>query len=160
MISGPMIITPDTLGAADRKVPAALVLPEGKFFFGYKYTPFDPSKAPKKVDIDAAPAAPFSGEGNTLRKKPDGSSSSKRAEVPKSSPDAPAVDPWANLGGGNTLRPTKQQKTESGSQSQSQPQSQTPAQRQEIIDATMLDEDDFAYYDDDDDNDVIEIDSD
>lgn len=70
--------------------------------------------------------------------------------------EAPA-DPWAKLGSGNTLstkkkEPAKPTKTEA-------------EQRQEVIDATMLDEDEFwgdegMEDDDEGDDDVIEIDSD
>ena len=34
----------------ERKVPAPLVLPFGKLFFGYTYKPYDPSKDTKKVE--------------------------------------------------------------------------------------------------------------
>ncbi|WWD20459.1 hypothetical protein CI109_104935 [Kwoniella shandongensis] len=181
---GPRIITPDSLNDADRKVPAALILPEGKFFFGFKYIPFDPSKVPKKLDEKAAEAAAaaksssFSGQGETLLKRPPGAANPSRpsSTAPTSSPavvkrereeDEEKADPWAKLGGGNTLSGKKAATPATTSQSTSTVPSAPPS-RQEVIDATMLDEDDFMFdggEDDEDEDDgeyadVIEIDSD
>ena len=68
------------------------------------------------------------------------------------------MDPWANLGVGNTLR---------GKKSVSPPaigRVQTPiSPPRDVIDATMLDEDDFTFgeeYVEGDEDDIIEIDSD
>lgn len=47
------IVTNDTLADDGRTVPAALHLPEGKYFFGFTYKPFDESKVVKKEDPDA-----------------------------------------------------------------------------------------------------------
>ncbi|WVQ84773.1 hypothetical protein IAT38_006930 [Cryptococcus sp. DSM 104549] len=160
---GPRIITPDSLNDADRKVPAALVLPAGKFFFGFKYTPYDPSKAPKPT-TEAVPEAaqPFGGEGNTLKGRKTGGATTggsvKGKEKETAAEEKP--DPWAKLGGGNSLK-------RSAPAPEPAPQA-APAQRlateQEIIDATMLGEDDFFdegdYEDDDGDDGVIEVDSD
>lgn len=166
--SGPRIITPDSYND-DRKVPAALHLPQGKFFFGYTYVPFDPSKVVKKP-VDILPSQPFGGQGTSLKSQTttgesstasasaSGSGSQSQAQDNKPATEAP-VDPWAKLGSGNTLsnvkkEPAKPVKTEA-------------EQRQEVIDATMLDEDEFwgdegMEDDDDDDGDeeIIEIDSD
>ena len=106
--------------------------------------------------MEAEPAQPFSGEGNTLRKpskaptKPTNGTNGHAA-----SEDDPSSDPWSKLGNGNTLRTAK-----SASQSQSMvtPAKSKEPSKQEVIDATMLDEDDFVFGDPDDD--VIEIDSD
>jgi ubiquitin fusion degradation protein 1 len=152
-ISGPKIITPDSLGDTDRKVPAALILPEGKFFFGFKYIPFDPSKAPKKADeTEAKPNDPFSGQGNLLKRRrgdatPVPTPSERPAEQVK---EEAKEDPWAKLGSGNSLRPKPK----------TPPPEPPQPTRQEVIDATMLDEDDFWAADDGDEDDVIEIDSD
>jgi hypothetical protein len=43
-------VTNESLANSERKVPAPLVLPFGKLFFGYTYKPFDPSKETKKVE--------------------------------------------------------------------------------------------------------------
>lgn len=152
------MITPDSLNDLDRKVPAALVLPAGKFFFGFKYTPFDPTKVVKKKDDTSVPAGPtsFSGEGATLKRRPPGSLAPSSNGTPVTPTGAAAVvkeepddkfDPWANLGGGNTLRTAKKAVPK------------TP----EVIDATMLGEDDFDFDEGDgggEYDDVIEIDSD
>ena len=150
-----------------RKVPAALVLPAGKFFFGYKYIPYDPSKSPAKK-VDEGPQSPkaFGGQGNSLRNR---SRTSNPPNAPSDSTSEPkrekldeTEDSWAKLGGGNTLRPTEVQRTEQ----REEPSTVTSRQTQmDIIDATMLDEDDFAEYDHgdedhEDDVNVIEIDSD
>ncbi|WVF68346.1 hypothetical protein IAT40_003111 [Kwoniella sp. CBS 6097] len=169
---GPRIFTPESLGDADRKVPAALVLPEGKFFFGFKYVPFDPSKAPKStVEPTVQPAQPFGGAGQTLARRPPGAANpTPPASRPGTVPPAPVKteqeeekpDPWAKLGSGNSLRKTATTNSAAAGAGRSTEQS-----RQEVIDATMLDEDDFMFNggdDDDDDGDyddgVIEIDSD
>lgn len=156
--SGPLIITPDSIKDG-QKVAGSLVLPKGKFFFGYTYVPFDPAKAPKaKEQPSSNPEPAFQGEGNSLRRSAQPSSStrsSKPAAAKPASDDKP--DPWANLGNGNTL---------SGRQvAPEPPKAKDPLPQDEIIDATMLDEDDFMFdesynYDDDDDDDIIEIDSD
>ena len=154
--SGPRIITPDSLNEADRKVPSALVLPPGKFFFGYKFIPFDAEKAVKKQNTPKA-AAPtsFSGEGTTLKRRlpvntppnPDGRSSSSAPSAIRDDQDQQA-DPWSKLGGGNILRAPKKEAD------QAVPQ-------REVIDATMLDEDDFEFGEDEGEYDnIIEIDSD
>ncbi|WVW87089.1 hypothetical protein I302_109146 [Kwoniella bestiolae CBS 10118] len=160
---GPRIITPESLADDGRKIPAALVLPEGKFFFGFKYIPFDPSKAPKPT-ADTEPDGglqPFGGNGQTLAKKvqpPKGARSPFK--VPSPPPEAKVKeevkeekpDPWAGLGNGNTLKKSANQVRE-----------EKERNRQEVIDATMLDEDDFMFDGDDGEDgedDVIEIDSD
>jgi ubiquitin fusion degradation protein 1 len=188
--SGPRIITPDSLADADRKVPAALVLPAGKFFFGYKYIPFDPSKVVKKpVDTGLEPPKAFSGEGSTLNnrrtgKAPASSSSATNGGVsPQPTSTSTSTDggvekpdPWAKLGSGNTLsgRGVKREATGAARQNGSvtTPASAPaaaaaavaapPPPQHEVIDATMLDEDDFTFGDeyDDDEDDIIEIDSD
>ena len=118
----------------DRKVPAALILPPGKFFFGYKYVPFDPQKAPKKVEEVKAEA--FGGEGNRLKGTTAATSPVKAKEVKKEK-----EDPWAKLGGGNSLRPARA--------------------APEVIDATMSsDDEDMDYGVDEDEDHIIEIDSD
>ncbi|WVR07926.1 hypothetical protein IAU60_004969 [Kwoniella sp. DSM 27419] len=155
---GPRIITPDSLADADRKVPAALVLPQGKFFFGFRFVPFDPVKAAKekaktKGDIPVEPVQPFGGQGQSLK---GGKSSSAPAPAPVKKEEAvEAEDPWTKLGSGNTLRKAKTEPVKTEERGQ-------PASRQEVIDATMLDEDDFMFDggDDDDGQEVIEIDSD
>ena len=149
--SGPRIITPDSYNE-DRKVPAALNLPEGKFFFGYTYVPFDPEKVVKK-EIDAVPAEPFGGQGTSLRSQ----ARTGSTVAPPESDKPAAVDPWAKLGGGNTLsaKSVKKEKTEE--------EKAKAKQQQEIIDATMLEEEEFwddevMDDDDEDDDDIIEID--
>jgi len=145
--SGPRIITPDSFNE-DRKVPAALNLPEGKFFFGYTYVPFDPEKVVKK-EVDIAPAEPFGGQGTSLRSQAKSGTAAAPAEAPK-----PAEDPWAKLGGGNKLSATVKKET---------PEEKAKVkQQQEVIDATMLEEEEFWDDEDmgDDDDDIIEIDSD
>ncbi|TYJ53849.1 hypothetical protein B9479_005537 [Cryptococcus floricola] len=155
----PQIITSETLADADRVIPAALTLPPGKFFFGFKYTPYDPSKAPKKPSATSEPAQPFGGSGNKLKSgktvgdKGKGKEEEKEEEQVEEKPD-----PWAKLGGGNTLKATKAPAPEPVKQET----------RQEVIDATMLDEDDFMYEGEEDEDedegsgwegdDVIEID--
>ncbi len=160
MNSGPRIITPESLADADRKVPVALKLPAGKFFFGFTYVPFDPAKAPKKPTEAPAAAEPFRGEGSTLRRgaqalppAANGSSNGK-SSAPESSDDAP--DPWAKLGGGNVLsvRGVKREREKEEARAAQQPGSQ------DVIDATMMDEDDFFYDPDYDGHEVIEVDSD
>lgn len=185
--SGPRIITPDALADADRKVPAALVLPAGKFFFGYKYIPFDPSKVVKKpIDTGLEPPKAFSGEGSTLNnrrtgKAPTSGSSATNGGVSPQPTSVSAAkgageekpDPWAKLGSGNTLsgRGVKREATGAARQNGSittptsaPPVAAPPPPHPEVIDATMLDEDDFTfgdeYDDDEDEDDIIEIDSD
>ena len=143
------------MNESDRKVPAALVLPAGKFFFGFKYTPYDSTKVAKTVDV--APSSPkaFSGEGTTLKRRLVGSShpgTDGRNVLPalpvKEEQPGETSDPWARLGGGNKLS-SRGVKKDTG-----------PAQA-EVIDATMLDEDDFGFGDEGEEyDDVIEIDSD
>ncbi|GFZ49841.1 hypothetical protein JCM24511_07244 [Saitozyma sp. JCM 24511] len=184
---GPRIITPDALADADRKVPAALVLPAGKFFFGYKYIPFDPSKVVKKpIDTGLEPPKAFSGEGSTLNnrrtgKAPTSGSSATNGGVSPQPTSVSAAkdageekpDPWAKLGSGNTLsgRGVKREATGAARQNGSittptsaPPVAAPPPPHPEVIDATMLDEDDFTfgdeYDDDEDEDDIIEIDSD
>lgn len=157
--SGPRIITSDSLND-DRKVPAALVLPEGKFFFGYKYVPFDKSKVKKKEEAPAPPQS-FQGQGNSLRRN-----------APSSSTPAPAgaepakeekADPWANLGSGQTLS-GRAPKRAAASPAPEPTRAPSPPKQteQDVIDATMMDETDFMFDDTaySDDDDVIEIDSD
>ncbi|WWC66038.1 uncharacterized protein I303_108660 [Kwoniella dejecticola CBS 10117] len=177
---GPRIITPESLADDGRKIPAALVLPQGKFFFGFKYIEYDPSKAPKPTSEDAEKNGngnlhPFGGSGQTLKKAPPkGTRSPFRQPSPpppstttvkgkekadgKAEAEAAAEDKWAKLGNGNTLstsnkRPKLEEKEEARTHS-----------RQEVIDATMLDEDDFMFDggdgSEDDGDDVIDIDSD
>jgi ubiquitin fusion degradation protein 1 len=151
--SGPRIITPDSLADDGRKVPAALVLPEGKFFFGFKYTPFDPDKAPKKADEEEKQGpTPFGGAGNSLkRRRGDVTPQPAVTEVKK---EESKPDPWAKLGSGNSLR-----------RQQTPPREETPPReptREEVLASTYLDENDFMAEDDDFDygEDVIEVDSD
>ncbi|KAK6908620.1 hypothetical protein I203_102623 [Kwoniella mangroviensis CBS 8507] len=157
---GPRIITPESLADDGRKIPAALVLPEGKFFFGFKYIPFDPSKAPKKTDENSdstnGSLQPFGGSGQTLANRPPRGARSpfKQASPPPETKVKEEVkeekpDPWANLGSGNTLKKSATQIAKEKEKS-----------RQEVIDATMLDEDDFMFDGGDDEDDIIEIDSD
>jgi ubiquitin fusion degradation protein 1 len=150
-ISGPRIITSDSYDQ-DRKVPAALNLPEGKFFFGYTYVPFDPDKVVKK-QVDIAPAESFGGQGTSLRSQTK-TATAADAESAKPEADKPAEDPWAKLGGGNTLSAKVKKET-------AEPKTAS-RQQQEVIDATMLEEEEFwddeGMYEDDDD--IIEIDSD
>ncbi|WOO82114.1 Ubiquitin fusion degradation protein 1 [Vanrija pseudolonga] len=164
--TGPRIITPDSLND-DRKVPTALVLPAGKFFFGYKYIPFDPAKTPKKKE-EGAPAPPtsFQGAGNSLRRGAQANSAPSPAtpnadETPKAE-EKP--DPWASLGSGNKLSGRKRAAEASPAPAPPAPArnpTPPPAPTQnEVIDATMLDEDDFWVPEYDEDEDVIEIDSD
>ncbi|ORX37534.1 ubiquitin fusion degradation protein UFD1-domain-containing protein [Kockovaella imperatae] len=168
---GNRIVTPDSL-TDDRKVPAALVLPEGKFFFGYKYIPFDSSKQPKKVEAPKSPD-PFQGQGETLRKtggisRPQPVLSGQNGTAPESvavpSPEE-KIDPWAKLGSGNTLRPKRPAPSmptpEPAHNRVRSNQPAAPPPPSNVIDATMLDEDDFGFVDsDDDEHEVIEIDSD
>ncbi|ORY34570.1 ubiquitin fusion degradation protein UFD1-domain-containing protein [Naematelia encephala] len=158
---GPRIITPDSLADADRKVPGPLVLPAGKFFFGFKYTPYDPSKAAKKVDEAPKVTQPFSGEGTTLksRRTPAASNGKRKADEDAVKVDTEEQpDPWANLGNGNTLssKPVKSERAETGRI----PAAAAPLPPHEVIDATMSDDEDFMYYDAGDDEDIIEIDDD
>lgn len=143
-------------------MPAALVLPAGKFFFGYKYVPFDSKAEEKRKKAKEGPAGPapqtsFQGQGNSLRR---GATATQPA--PSAAPPAPEAedekpDPWANLGGGQTLSGRKRRAA-------TPPVEVPQPTRQEVIDATMLDEDDFmfddTYSDGDDDDDIIEVDSD
>jgi ubiquitin fusion degradation protein 1 len=173
--SGPRIITPDSFND-DRKVPSALHLPQGKFFFGYTYVPFNPDKVVKKP-VDILPTGPFGGQGTSLRSQvksepqaqTQGESSATGAAAASASAAVAAAappqaeDPWAKFGSGtgNTLsgRGSKSTKVK-----EEKVEKSAAEQRQEVIDATMLDDDDFwgdeVMDDDDDDNDVIEIDSD
>ena len=156
--SGPRIITPSSFND-DRKVPAALVLPPGKFFFGYKYVPFDPTKAPKPTLTDTHPKGPvaFSGLGSTVNNRQTALGTSNPVDILKKresdakeqEEEQDKPDLWDKLGGGNSLRPDPGSKTNG----------HRPPSRQEVIDATMLDEEDFTYEMDDDDG-FIEIDSD
>lgn len=169
-ISGPRIITPDSFND-DRKVPAALVLPQGKFFFGFKYIPYDPSKVVKKnVDIAPTGTQAFSGEGTSLKsKKPggtlnvtgNGKGKEKEGDVTSQASTQPQekADPWAKLGSGNALKPAASTTT---TKTSNPSRTTTTRNEPDIIDATMLDEDDFFEVpdDDDDDDDIIEIDSD
>jgi hypothetical protein len=109
-----------------------------------------------KKEIDAAPADPFGGQGTSLRSqaKTGTTASPAAAEVEKPA----AADPWAKLGGGNTLsgkgKTVKKERTED--------EKTKEKQQQEIIDATMLEEEEFwddeVMDDDEDDDDIIEID--
>lgn len=165
--SGPRVIKTDELND-DRKVPAALVLPEGKFFFGYKYVAFDADKVEsKEAPAPAAGTAAFQGDGNSLRR---GASNPNRALPAPAATLAAAPgtedkpDPWAKLGAGNSL--SGRTKAAPAPASARVP---SPSPEPEVVDATMLDEDDFMFgenYDDDyddyddDDDEIIEIDSD
>lgn len=154
--SGPKIITSESLADGDRKVPAALVLPEGKFFFGFKYTPFDPAKVPKKQEaVEDKPAAPFGGEGNSLKRRR-GDNASVKPSTTSANVISPVKeekeDPWAKLGSGNALAPKKIAPIATPA---------APPSRQDVIDATMMDEDDFdVQWDEGDNDDIVEIDSD
>jgi ubiquitin fusion degradation protein 1 len=156
---GAKIMTPESLADDGRKIPAALILPAGKFFFGFTYVPFDPSKVVKKIDPnEVKPDTTFSGTGNTLLRR-----RGAPAAQPTPAPAAPVAkedkpDPWASLSGGNTLS-GKKAKIEKVKVEE--PEAKKEMTRQEVVDMTMLDEDDFMFgetYDDDDG--VIEIDSD
>ncbi|WWC73847.1 uncharacterized protein I206_107819 [Kwoniella pini CBS 10737] len=168
---GPRIITPESLADDGRKIPAALKLEQGKFFFGFKYIEFDPSKVPKPKSEETTANGegntlqPFGGSGQTLKKPPPkGARSPFRQPSPPPSSSSPSKgkekseeneieDKWSKLGNGNTLSTSnKKQKLDIKEQEKS---------RQDIIDATMLDEDDFMFDEGDGtDDDVIEIDSD
>lgn len=115
---------------------------------------------------------PFGGEGNTLKngKKIGGEESKGKGKGKGKGKEKAAEDekddPWAKLGSGNSLRWTTTTAATSssnpapvsGPQEEFEPRKAT---EQEIIDATMLDEDDFMFEDEEDDeDDVIEIDSD
>jgi ubiquitin fusion degradation protein 1 len=138
------------------------VIAKGKFFFGYKYIPFDAEgeekkKKAKEAPAAAAPPASFQGEGNSLRRGGAQQSAPAKRAASAEEEEEKKVDPWANLGSGNTLSGRKR----------AAPAAPTPPvrepTRQEVIDATMLDEDDFMFgeeYSDNDDDDIIEIDSD
>ncbi|WVO14954.1 hypothetical protein L204_102595 [Cryptococcus depauperatus] len=149
---GPKIITPESLGDQDRKVPAALTLPPGKFFFGFTYVAYDSTKAPKKTTEAIASNQSFRGTGNTLKsgKKIDQHDSKQNQQ----DTDDEKEDCWAKLGSGQTLRKGGTVETRQ-------------ATNKEIIDATMLGENDFVFDSDEDmenghwaDDDIIEIDSD
>lgn len=169
--TGPRVITNEALNQ-DRQVPAALILPSGKLFFGYKYVPFDAAADAKqkkaKEPVELSTPVTFQGQGNSLRRTGQSSTSSPApaAATPAAAPaEDEKPDPWANLGGGQTL---------SGRRRAAEPAAQGPAaatapaapmSQQEIIDATMLTEDDFFDYDDEDgfevydsDDDIIEVD--
>lgn len=170
--SGPRIITPSSFND-DRKVPAALVLPEGKLFFGFKYIPFDPSKVVKKnVDIAPTGTAAFSGEGTSLKSKKRGllASSSGQGAHPsvkgkeKEQNGNTAVtadgagagekekeDPWAKLGSGNALKSTTT--TRSSAAAASTTTTTSSRAQPQIIDATMMDDDFYEVDDDDEDDD-------
>ena len=159
MSSGPRIITNESLADDGRKVPSALVLPEGKFFFGFKYVPFDPSKAPKKTNEEEPKALdPFGGAGNSLKRRRGGETPDVKTEVKKEHAES-AADPWANLGSGNSLRNQKtpaQSSTNTSSRADSR-----QLTRAEVLESTYLDEDEFGVEEDFDyGDDVIEMDSD
>lgn len=140
-------------------MPAALVLPPGKFFFGYKYVPFDAKAEEKRKKAkeapEAAPATTFQGEGNSLRRGAAQPATAAKAPAPAEDEEKP--DPWANLSGVQTLSGRKRPATASPATT-TPPREQT---RQEVIDATMLDEDDFMFGEEYSDNDdIIEVDSD
>ncbi|EIW71321.1 hypothetical protein TREMEDRAFT_67697 [Tremella mesenterica DSM 1558] len=152
---GAKIITPDSLNDTDRKVPAALLLPAGKFFFGYKYVPFDASKAPKPKVPEPEPAQAFSGAGQSLRNK--GKHGPSVGESSNSAPKDEKPDPWANLGSGNQLRSVKT--------TNQVPSSVTPNKTQTTrsqVDPIVVDDDDDFMYDgqDWDEHEVIDVDSD
>jgi ubiquitin fusion degradation protein 1 len=173
MPSGPRVITSETIDL-DRQVPAALVLPEGKLFFGYKYIPFDAKAEEKRKKAKEDPSAPpaqtsFQGQGNSLHRGAVQPSSPAEADAPADG-DEEKPDPWANLGSGQTLSGRKRGAPTSAAASApptpapaSAPVSAQPT-RQEVIDATMLDEEDFMFDDDEyydgEEDDIIEIDSD
>lgn len=130
--------------------------------------------------------AGLSGGGNTLSGKRKagetpvgaqaGSKGKAKATEHEQGQGGEKVDPWANLGGGNTLRPTTTARSAGGAPSPApapasgatsttaaaavaisasaapitQPSQPDP---RDIIDATMLDEDDFWEVPDDDDDD-------
>lgn len=167
--SKPRIVTNDSLADDGRTVPAALHLPEGKYFFGFTYKPFDPSKVVKKEDVDAVgltqallddtddkeqqPTTTFSGQGNTLsnRKIRSGTDAAESSSSATSAVPVEKVDPWANLGSGATLSTRKVVEA-------------TPPRPAEIVDLSQDDDDDdddFGYGEEpDDEDDVIVIDSD
>lgn len=166
--SGPRIINTSSLSSANTQVPSALILPEGKFFFGFKYIPYDPSKAPKPslADQQKMELQPFGGEGNTLKGGKRVGGGEGKGKGKEKAAEEEKEDPWAKLGSGNTLKRTTATAASSSSNPApaSAPQKEfetRKATEQEIIDATMLDEDDFMFEDEEDDeDDVIEIDSD
>ncbi len=123
--------------------------------------PFDPKKAPKKPEEDVvAPPSAFQGQGNSLRKGAVNNAAAAAAPASAKPADEEKPDPWASLGSGNTLSGRKRAAEKSPERKPASPQQPT---REEVIDATMLDEDDFMFgeeYDDDDDDDYIEVDSD
>ena len=132
-------------------------MPEGKFFFGFKYTPFDPTKVKKKEEEKEEKLAdPFGGEGNSLkRRRGDVGNANASANTAKAASPVKEEkeDPWAKLGSGNALAPKKKQPVSAPAQAPSQA---------DIIDATQMDEDDFngQWEEDDEDDGVIEMDSD
>ncbi|KIR59464.1 ubiquitin fusion degradation protein 1 [Cryptococcus bacillisporus CA1873] len=165
---GPRIINTSSLSSANTQVPSALILPEGKFFFGFKYIPYNPSKAPKPslADQQKVELQPFGGEGNTLKNGKRVGGGEGKGKGKEKVAEEEKEDPWAKLGSGNTLKRTTATAASSSSNPvpASAPQKEfetRKATEQEIIDATMLDEDDFMFEDgEDDEDDVIEIDSD
>lgn len=157
-LSGPRIITPESLADDGRKVPAALVLPEGKFFFGFKYVPFDPDKAPKKAEEGKGKGlTPFGGEGNSLKRRRGDVTPAAATDTTSGKKAEAKADPWANLGSGNSLR---RQKTPPREEKPAEPAKEKT--REEVLASTYLDENDFMDEDEDFDygEDVIEVDSD
>lgn len=104
----------------------------------------------------AIPPSAFQGEGNSLRKGAKNSASSPAPASAAAQPDSESKpDPWANLGSGNTLNSRKRAAEKAPAREPT-----PPPQDDEVIDATMLDEDDFMFGEDYDDEDYIEVDSD
>lgn len=166
-IRKPRIITPSLLSDdPTRSVPAVLSLPPGKFFFGYKYVPFDPTKAPKPKptpaeleDAAASSSKPsFGGEGVTLKGKRKAADPAPPATAGEVKEEKEADDPWAKFGSGsgNTLKKPSIGKKEV----KREPSPPTP--QEDVIDATMSeDEEEWAgIVESDDEEAYIEIDSD
>ncbi|KAG6331652.1 hypothetical protein ID866_7436 [Astraeus odoratus] len=94
------VVTSDTL-ESDAKVPAALNLPFGKLFFGFKAVSYTPMTPDAQSAGPSSQVASFSGSGNILngRSAPSNSAKGKeRAKSPSQSEVSPK--PW---GSGQTL---------------------------------------------------------
>lgn len=110
----------------------------------------------KEEEKEEKPADPFGGEGNSLkRRRGDVGNSNASANTAKATSPVKEEkeDPWVKLGSGNALAPKKKQPVSAPAP--------VPT-RNDIIDATQMDEDDFngQWEEDDEDDGVIEMDSD
>lgn len=86
----PKIVTVDTqIGA--RQVPAALNLPEGTLFFGYKFKP--PKSENEKEEKDKPKQPTFSGVGSTLSgRRPSSKATSSKTSSSKKDPSIDAIE--------------------------------------------------------------------